>query len=255
MRVRDVLVLGALTIGAMACGDSLAPEAREGKDLAFVLPAAEGELPSARSYRTWNEPVSESEIAKVRATQQPATLDGSGDGDAFLPVIFSRYAVGEFVDNFYRIQYGMFGFGSGYTMSPHVRILGDAGEVLLNQFGSGLSEDAPIYWYMRPHVAESFLLPTSCGAIAQLKVKFEVRVGLPFASLAQAGAIEDKTTYQMRCPVRPTDQGGGGGGPGPGEPVIGLTICYYELWIDGYGQIIDVYLLGCRAFTGTTQMT
>ncbi len=100
MRVRDVLVLGALTIGAMACGDSLAPEAREGKDLAFVLPAAEGELPSARSYSTWNEPVSESEIAKVRATQQAATLDGSGDGDAILPVIFSRYAVGEFVDNF-----------------------------------------------------------------------------------------------------------------------------------------------------------
>ena len=252
MRVREMLVLGALTIGAMACGDSLAPPASEGRDLEFVLPAAKGELPTAQGYRTWDEPVTAAEIAKVEGMRQASLVDG--DGNEIVPLILSTYAIGEFNDYVFRIQYGMWGFGSGYTMTPHVRIVGQSGDVLIDQLGLGRSEDAPIYWYMRPHVEESFNIPTSCGAVAQVKVQFEVRVGLPFASFAKTQSMADKTTYQARCPTLGPSPEGGGGGSGTIERIVYGTICYFEVWVNQYGVVVDVFLIACYELSGPILM-
>lgn len=259
MRLRGMLVLGALTIGAMACGDALAPPAGGAKDLEFVLPAAQGALPGATRYRTWDEPVTEAELAKLPQAQRPnltidATGGGTGGGAQVLPVIFSKYAAGAFDEDDFTIQYGMFGFGSGYTMTPSVRITGPQGNTLLQQQGTGRTEDAPIYWYMRPHVEEAFRIPTSCGATAELKVLFEVRVGLPGIPFVRTQESNQGIVYQRACPAPVTSSPLGGGGSLPLTTYDGLYICYYEVWVDLDGAIVDVIFLRCDQIRGPIQM-
>ena len=42
-----------------------------------------------------------------------------------------------------------------------------------------------------------------------------------------------------------TDGGGGSGGGGGGSSGGGLYICYYEVWTDLDGNIVDVFLIQC----------
>ena len=272
MRVRERLVLGALMIGAMACGDSLAPPASEGRDLEFVLPVAKGELSGAVRYRTWDEPVSEREIAKARGVQQASMGDeiptggddggggtggGGGGGEAYLPWIISVFATGSFQGNQVKIEYGLFGLGTGHTMTPAIRVLSESGEVLLNVIGTGRTEDAPSYYYMRPTVEELFLIPAWCGATGELKVKFEVRVSLPMLSahsIGKAQAGKDQIFSQRPCellPDEPIGGGSGGSGQAPSTNGNGLYICYFDYWVDVNGIIYDAVLIGCNRMSGS----
>lgn len=282
MRVREMLVLGALTFGAMACGDSLAPEAGEGRDLDFVLPTVTGELPDSARYRTWDEPVTASDIAKARGVRQANAVEGSPDDDGggpvggdgggtggtsgggggamILPIIRSTYAIGYFEGDVARIEYGMSAFGTGHTMTASLKVYGENGTVILNENGTGRKEDAPIYSPMRPSVRERFLVPSWCGATAQLRVKFEVRVALAMLAaheLAMTQANEENIFAQAKCaprPDAPTDGGNGGGigdresSPAPGGS--GSWLCFFVEWIDQDGFVIEKQLIGCKYIGG-----
>lgn len=259
MRLREMLVLGALTFGAMACGDSLAPPASEGRDLEFALPAVQGPMPGATRYRTWDEPVSDAEIAKLPKEQRPnSTLDAAGgeggEGDELRPLILSKYAIGEFVEDQYRYQFGMFGFGSGYSMTPSVRIVGPAGNAIDQQQRAGRSEDAPVVWYMRPHVEDGFQVGTSCGAMAELSVLFEVRLAVKGVNYVREQATERTNTYQRTCPLPVTSSPLDGAGSLPVTTYDGVYICYYEVWVDGWGRIVDVYFIRCDQISGPILM-
>lgn len=259
MRLRGMLVLGALTIGAMACGDALAPPAGGAKDLEFVLPAAQGALPGATRYRTWDEPVTEAELAKLPQAQRPnLTIDatgGGGGGDApMYPLIFSKYAAGEFDEDQYRYQFGMIGFGTGYSMTPTVRVVGPAGNVIQDGQRNGRSEDLLVPLHMHPHVEDGFQISTSCGATAELRVLFEVRVVWRGSLFAREQAMEKNNAVQRACPPPVTSSPLGGGGSIPVTTYDGLYICYYEVWVDLDGVIVDVIFLRCDQIRGPIQM-
>ena len=286
MRVREMLVLGALTFSAMACGDSLAPEAGEGRDLDFVLPTVTRELPDSARYRAWDEPLSASDIAKVRGLQQANAVEGSpdvdgggtggtsgggtgtegggtgtegGSGERLVPVISSHFAIGYFDGDVVKMQYGFFGAGTGYMITPTLKVYGANGVVLPIENSAGPSEDAPIYWYMHPKFESQILVPSWCGAVAQLRVKFEVRVALPMLaerSVGKTQAGDDPIFAQAKCtpePDLPADGGGGGVGSEAKDPAAGgdeYYLCFFEVWTNQDGIVIEKKLIGCTRVGG-----
>ena len=258
MRLRGVVMLGALVVGASACGDSVAPAAHAAADLEFAAPAVKGPMPQAPSYRTWDDPVTEADIARLRGEVKAkgidmASLEEGGD-EVLLPWILSPYVLGEVMDRALRVQSGFWGFGTGYTTSARIRVLDETGRVIMQETGLERSEDAPMYWYMRPHVEQTFILPVSCGAEAWTRTNIEVRValpGFPDMPVSRAQDTREVVTYQQRCTIP-------GGGPGSGSGTTytvntGLYICYWEVWTDLDGNIVDAFLLGCTPISGYNQ--
>lgn len=250
MRLRGVVLLGALVVGAGACGDSVAPAAPAVADLEFAVPAVKGQMPQAPGTRVWDDPVTEADLARLRGEAVAkgipmASLEEGGD-EALLPWILSPYLVGEFDGQTLRVQGGFWGFGTGYTMAGHIRVLDETGRQI--QEGSALnrSEDAPMYWYMRPHIESPFPVPTVCGAEAWTHLSIEVRLAPPFIPempVARAQDSRDITTYQQRCTIPGT--GPGGGSRTTYSERTTYYICYYEVWTDLDGNIVDVFLIGC----------
>ena len=234
MRLRGV-VLFALAAGTLACGDALTPPEGRVRDLDFVMPSVI-ERPTVGQVRMWDDPAT-----------TPAVIDGvETDEEALLPIIWSHSVTALFDADMLKIEYGMSGAGTGYTMSPKITVWSSSGAKLMEQDGAGRSEDAGTYLPMRPHANETFYVPSACGAKARVALTFVARVSLATISFMQRMESEEAFGWQPACPVR----SGGGGSTSDAGSTAGLIICYYEVWVDSAGYVVDVFLIRCEPLGG-----
>ena len=64
---------------------------------------------------------------------------------------------------------------------------------------------------------------------------------------------EDNIFAQPVCHARPDEGGGGGSGGEEEQPVEGgndVYLCFYEVWTDQNGFVIEKILLGCKYVGG-----
>lgn len=238
MRLRGWIGLGALVMGAVACGESVGPPAVQGGDLEFTAPAVK-EATSESRMRTWDEPATPEELARANAVNE-GTL---ADGEEVLPAIFSQYVLGEWDGNRFRMQYGMFGFGTAYDMSASVRFT-DVNGTSRVVHADGRKEEAPIYWYMRPHAEQWFTVDAFCGTDATMNAQFTAysRVPLLGTELSKAYQTASGISAQARCQIPSTPPTGGTTYTSNGFRVF---LCFYELWTDLDGDVIGIFFFGC----------
>lgn len=253
MRLRGVVMLGALVVGASACGDAVAPAAHAAADLEFAAPAVRRGGPESEHYKSWDRPVSEAEAARLMGVA--VTKGGAGDAslegeeERLLPLIFETYVTGEYVEDRLYFRYGLLGAGTGYTMTPFVEITAADGSSKHNAVAMGRTEEAPFYFVFAPSVEEMVPAGAGCGTDAWIGVRYEVRSLKPPIMGGGASKTEQSRSTiarQARC----TTPGSGGGGVTIGVDE-GFQICYYELWVDGNGNVVDVFFIGCRSYSGS----
>lgn len=246
MRLRGLMVLGALAMGAAGCGESVGPPA-EGRDLEFVAPVTRsGVDPSLQ--RSWDEPITDAERQRLDARLAAETVD-----EVLPALLFSKYVTGEWNQNSLTMSYGMLGAGTGYTMSPKADFRARDGRLLESRNGLGRSEDQPIYWYMRPASSETVTIADACGVTAVVNVTFEVRstgFSLGEPRTYRNVDIAQTNTDQPNC----SQPGGGSGGGSSGTTYVNdgtrIWLCYYEVWMDLDGDVIDVFFFGCSEVGG-----
>jgi len=223
--MRGLVGLGALVMVA-ACSDAVGPPT-EGRDLDFFAPALNG--------------------ASVMA--EPTTEPMPYPTPEQVPIISSKYVSGWWSGSTYTVAYGLFGGGTGYTIMPHVRILDEDGFAVLDRNGAGKSEDASLYWYMRPTGSESFTVGFDCGGSGEANVSFEVRMsafGLTSTLLKVQQTDLAHTPQELCYPTVPPE--GGGGSDSGGHYTI--TVCQYEAWYLPDGTLVAIVEMGCTTVEG-----
>lgn len=250
MRLRGAVVVAiAAMAGLLACSDSLAPRAASEGDLEFSVPVRANADAMGSSFRARRLPVSELEIAQM-GREVPGLLreadESGGTGDeAVVPFIWSKYLTAGFVGSEFEFKYGFVGFGTGYVMSGRVRIVNDSGRVLRDAQLERVEENLPFLLYMHPDAEGRFAVAVACGASGEMNVHFDVYAAVAGVRYAQAQQYIMRAYTQAACPTPPPPPSDGGGGPIVTETNDGLWICYYEVWMDMDGNIIDVFALGC----------
>jgi len=239
--------LGALVMGAVGCGDAVGPQGSGGRDLEFVAPSASSGIPAPRQ-RHWNSPITDEDRSLAEAAV--AAMDATA---GVLPaLLFSKFVHGEWRLNDLWIQFGFFGMGTGYTVTPRVEIRGSDGRLLQLATVEPRSEEQGLYSVMRP--TSEVVVPTSafCGGQAAVTVTFEVRSKGTFAGESVTLLNKDvaqAVILQQRCPD-PITPLGGGGAVLPSAGGTRLWLCQYEVWTDLDGDVIDVFFFGCTEVLG-----
>lgn len=244
---------GMLCIAGMACSGDGPPLGAVGKvtggDLEFVFPAVRGETP-------------------IFASSSPPNATGWADADTALdgmvdvtgemseaysreseytgPLIWSTNVTSSFNGSRYEMQYGMAGFGTGYSMKPSLDIVTSSGDRIIASAGPGRSEDAPIPWRFIPVVNDYVLLHRDCGMLANFMVLFEARLLTKVTEPTREQLPARSTAHAQQCPI--TTTAGGGGGGGGGGTLYTVTICSYEAVYNAWGELIEVHHLGCVSF-------
>lgn len=246
MRLRGWMGLGALVMGAVACGDSVGPPAVQGRDLEFTAPAVKSQ-PLEQTSRAWDDPVTPEEEARARAMHEAMLADG----EAAVPWIFDSYVLGEWDRERFRMQLGMFALGTSYEMTGAVQFTDVNGRQTPGETVRR-TEDGPLYTYMRPHVEQWYSPGSACGTDAAMHARFTAYSKLPIlgSELARAEQTKSGISVQARCQAPSTTTGGGG---------VTYTsngfktwLCFYEVWTDFDGDVIAVFFFGCTEVSGTT---
>ena len=239
MRARRLKWWGMLVVAATAaCGDAVAPAASS-RDLEFTVPA------TAVAGAQFEQRLIESPYAAVEVG--PSSVDGSPQEVVALEDWFVK---GWFEGSTFVFEYGLIGYGTGYTMSPKVIIVGPDGKVIINQAGLGRSEDSPIPLPMRPTVRERIDIGIWCGATATVGVLFEVRFALlirEFGVMRNSRNASD-VSDQPACPPPPAPPPPSGGG----DPLDdgGVWLCWYDVWYDSQGRIVAWEETSCTRLGG-----
>lgn len=244
MRLRGWMVLGALGMGAVGCGDVAGPTIAAARDLEFHAPDPFGRREAA-SVRAWDDPISEVERARLEAA-----VARDAEGVILPPLILSSYLSGEWNRNELWIQYGFFGAGSGYAMTPRAEFRDASGALVGERAGFGRREEQGVYWYMHPAGEELMLAGRDCGLHAGVNVQFEVRsVGTILGERVTLRNVSSaqRVIAQTMCPV---SSGGVGRVEIPTSDGTTLWLCQYEVWTDIDGDVIDVFFFGCTQVTG-----
>jgi hypothetical protein len=240
-----VLVCIASVVG---CGESLSPPVRGEvgmRDLELVLPAIRG------------EPA----VATATPIETPqAWLDGLATPDGFANVgstttseayIKGTYVTAGWDKDVLWYEYGMSGLGTGYEMIPWFNVARD-GATLVERTGTGIRLNlGMIPSSFTPSMRETYRPGPTCGLTVNVKVVFKVFTGistdlldLSLAAQREGGAFSS----QPACPPPPTKTAG----TPTEEPVPGggtkITICYFEVWVDKYGQVVDYRLITCESY-------
>ena len=247
MRLRGWMGLGALVMGAVACGgESVGPPAVQSGDLVFDVPAAK---PRAieQPYRTWDEPATPEELARAKAVNEGVLAEG----EAAVPWIFDSYVLGEWDYDRFRMQAGMFAVGTGYDIRADVQFTDVNGRAKLGE-PLTRSEEGPLYTYMRPHAERWYTPGAACGTDAVMNARFVAFSKLPVlgAEVAKAEQTQSGVSAQARCQSPSTTTGGGG--VTYKTDGYRVFLCFYEVWTDIDGDVIDVFFFGCTEVSGTT---
>lgn len=219
------------------------------RDLDFVLPAVRGEpRVVAHEAGEWTEgPAGTELVADLAAARGDSKVERAYIQDKFVTAYWS--------DKKLIFEYGMVAYGTGYSMKPRMDIRAVDGPFAMSEVGNGISLNLGIIptWF-RPRMKEELVVGQECGLIANVSVAFTAFLGLKFDpfDLSFSSSIESRASAsQPRCPAPP---GSGGSGTGSGGGTIetpgGYNICYYEVWVDLDGNIVEVLLLGCHRVGG-----
>lgn len=263
MRMRRWVVVGALaaSAGAGACADALAPDAAAvGRDLDVFVPSVlvspEGapvdEVGALRPVRVTEGTAPISELKRAFAdlsgfeTVNPETAPT--DETAALPIIASSFLTMSINGTRLVVEYGFFGGGWGYEMGFGGAVWGAEGNLLRPLDQSSRAEHVPIWWYMRPTRKEEFHIPAPCGATAEGVAKFTVYNGFPGVRAMQVQ--DSRRAHAQQAVCEPPSSGSGAPDPTPFQTNDGLQICYYEVWVDGNGAVVDVFLVRCESLGG-----
>ena len=186
---------GMLCIAGMACSGDGPPLGAVGKvvggDLEFVFPTVRGETPIFASVEVF-DPANAPQAVDgdtALAVMVDATADlteGTSKTSTYTgPLIFSKSIATRFNGSRFEMEYGMTGFGTGYTMDPSLDIVTSEGDRIIVSAGHGRSEDAPIPWRFKPVVRDFALLHRDCGMLSNLTVLFEGRLVSRVAGLTR----------------------------------------------------------------------
>jgi hypothetical protein len=237
---------GMLCLAGMACSGDGPPlgagETREGngRDLEFRLPAVRGEHP------IFARDTADRALTVRRDVTADLTEGTSKTSDTSGPLIWTTSLSSAFNGSRYEMEYGMTGFGTGYSMRPLLDIVTFAGERIIASAGPGRSENAPIPWRFMPSVTDHVLLHTDCGMISNLLVVYEARLDIKTVPPTSEQDQRRSTAHAPQCPITSTDGGGGGGSD---VTYFTITVCSYEAWYDSDGNLIDVLFLGCYSYS------
>ena len=238
MRARRLKCWGMLVVAAtVACGDAVAPAASS-RDLEFTVPA------TAVAGAKFGQSLIESPYAGAEVG--PSTVDGGGQE---LVALENWFVKGWFEGSTFLFEYGLIGYGTGYTMSVKLFIVGPDGRNIVNESFIGLSEDSPIPLTMRPTVRDQRGIGISCGATGTVGVRFEVRFALiiPEIGISRTMRTGSDVSYQPNCAPPPPPQQGGGGDPYDDG---GVWLCWYNVWYDSQGRIVDYEEISCTKLGG-----
>lgn len=242
--------LGLLCLAGAACADGAPPLATAAglHDLDFTLPAIRGELPVLdREIGEWEGASSDPTAA------MPSLLE-----DTMKPLIWSTVVTSWFRDNYYVLNYGLTGFGNYYVMRPNVQVMTDAGHALALNVSSGRSEEMGIPYYMKPFHTDRIWVDRDCGMRGNAIVSFEVGLWGGFLGNwreHQIGStsVDAPSCHLERWTILPDGENGGAGGSGGaiGDSSGGqLYICYWDVWTDAHGRVVDALFLGCHQLPG-----
>lgn len=141
-------------------------------------------------------------------------------------------------------EYGMMGIGTGYSMTPTVRILKPDGSELLSETGTGIKLTlSPIPVSFTPAMREVIRTGIWCGLTANISVEFRSFTGInvdAFNIGLSASRTQRTATSQPGCAPTPPGAGAPGGGSGGY-----ITYCRYDAWYTSWGQLIAIEFLGC----------
>lgn len=255
--MRSARMLGLVLVAAMplvGCGEAVGPpEPSESgaTDLEFVLPPVIGEAPLTSGFVV--DPP-DGWVDSILAARGPSLLTTSGP----TAQIDATYLVAGFNGPTFWFEYGMYGFGSGYSMSAEYTIYGENG-VVRTGTSKGLSVSlGPINTTFVPWFRDSIPVPSHCGLTGNVEARFSIFLGIDIGKIKVATAAErSKTAWSSQPACSPYMPGGGeGGGDAPGDRLVPAatvtryTICYYELWVDSTGTVVSVVPAGCEPYTG-----
>lgn len=232
---------GMMCVATLACGDEgplEGPTVRAvARDLEFVLP---GVRPDSRVFSR-----SGGDSTAARETTVPeghASLEG--EKEVIIPKIFSTSISSWFDDATLHFAYGLHGYGNGYSITPNGMLMRATDQsVILPSLGGGAGLDWLVPTYIWGNYRESRLVGVSCGLLANFSPRFEVRVslvGMKYLPNMMEYATGSSAAQQPACPSTVGFSGNG---------VITTTtqykICYWDIWIDSYGNVVDILPLGC----------
>lgn len=265
MRMRRWVVVGALaaSAGAGACADALAPDAAAvERDLDVFVPSVlvspEGapvdEVGALRPVRSTSGTVPFREGDPIPA--HSVGFDGVGDpeptqGDApsdATALVLRPYLTLEFTERRLFAEYGFIGLGWGYDMSMIGDVWYEDGRHMRPLQGTGRAEHLPFPWYLRPTKRDEFHVSSRCGATAEATARFTAFVGFPGLKVMQVQEARRTLGQQEVCPSPET--GSGAPDPVPTTTNDGFQICYYEVWADQNGVIVEVFLIRCESLGG-----
>lgn len=253
MRLRGVVMLGALVVGASACGDAVAPAAHAASDLEFSAPTIRNGTATSDFHGAWDRPVTAEErqalLGESSAKAGGGTTASLEDDSFVLPMIISTFLAGEYVEDMVRIEYGMLGGGTGYTMTPFFQTTDASGAVIYSGKGMGRTEEAQAWFPFAVNEKEMVPIGKWCGTDTWATVRFEARSIRPpilGGGIAKTEQSDSEIIRQAEC----TAPGSGGGGSTVSVD-NGFTVCFYEIWVDSYGNVVDVFFIGCRSYSGS----
>ena len=232
--------IGALLAsGLVACTEDGPTRARDEvvpgmQDLDLVLPEVKRGTPRVRQTVL-------NSFTPARMTIDPGD-GGTAPPEAVIPKLTSYYGTVSFDGGTLRWAYGAAGAGTGWSGKPEGTVHKPDGSVLMSGLGAGYSVDWLVYQAFKFDLVEEAFVPACVGLFANFSFLFEARVNAPFlkwmGSLREQGSTTGSAA-QPRCP--PSAGGGVTTTPEKG----GLKICYWEVWVDLDGNVVDVIFLGC----------
>ncbi len=239
---------GLLCVAGMACGDEpvvgARPDtARASADLEFVLPAVRGTPTLVRRVE-----VDSARADRLEDRSEPMTAQ-VGDGGQ-LAFITQYYLAAHFDGATLNTDYGVHGWGTGWTAKPSMTVTGPDGRTLITDYGGGAGGDFLVPSYVGGDYREFYSVGGLCGASANISGYHEVRLAVIIGRFPVTKDWRSSSfgTQQPAC----TSSSPTGGGSTPSEGVR-YTVCYYEVWIDLDGNVVDVIPLGCYAIGAHAQ--
>ncbi len=261
MRLRELMAIGAVLLAGQGCGDSLGPPHDAVNDLVFSVAPARGVPSTTSRFRTWHRQPTPAELgmlppgarggANLTIMQgDSAPEDAPGTDDGTIPWIWAADLFLYWTGNELTAVSGLHAWGNGYEMTSTISAFDAAGTNILPPRSRTQAENLYVNGYskMLPYMAQTEVVPSPCGAVGHAHTKFTVFARFVGRS-ARAEQYREARETQEPCP-RPAENGGGGVVTTEERDSSGFQVCYYEVWVDSTGAVVDVVFLGCERIGG-----
>lgn len=255
-------MLAVVPVVSACDGGPSAPTVKQGtRDLDFVLPAVQPRATEAGNVGEWTE--GKARLEEALRSGFAAARGGSGDtggtggtggtsGGTAQASIYDSYVSAYFGGDVLHYEYGMTAYGTGYRITPSVRLSSGGGSAAQHIAGGGMRVNlggVPVW--SSPRNRESVRTSVDCGQSAQVTVDFAAFIALggdAYGVVADASKRGSADASQQGC--APSTGGSGGGGDGGDlSGSYAYTICYYDVWVDAWGRVILFEVISCHRFT------